>query len=1053
VAYTFTANANDVVNLLMVTTSGTLIPKIQLDGPTGAVVASNYAGSPFGCGGTQAGLNTVLLSAAGTYTVVISDCNATATGDYMLYLQRTNNPTGASALPFEQPVTGAISQVADSKAYTFAGNAGDEIDFTFVVTSGTMIPAIAVYNPGGEPNASNYAGSPFGCGGERVELNSVKLPSTGTYVVLVRDCNNINSGNYELDAQKTNSGAGPSLAFGKTVTGAISSVAQSNTYDFSASAGDKVDLTMVATSGTLIPDILVYNPDGTPGPSNYSGSPFGCGGTVTGIGAAQLTQTGTYTVLVRDCNDSGTGNYSLWIQRPNNPGSPVSLPYGQVVTGLIGAVDEPVTYTFPASANDVIGFTLVSTTGTLIPGMIVYNPDGTVNSSDYSGSPFGCGGMVTGFNTSPLSKTGTYTVVVYDCQNTGTGNYSFYAQRLNNPTNPIPLQWGGVSQPGSVAAVAQSTTYAFHANAGATILNLTVTGTTPGSSFVPAIYLFSPTGSPVASNYAGSPFGCSGTVTALNSVSLATAGNYTLLVQDCNHKNTGTYNISGQCTGCLTTPTITWPAPAPITYGTPLSSKQLDATASVAGTFVYTPAAGTVLKAVSQKLSVQFTPADPTLYTTASGSVTLVVNKATPTITWTTPAAITYPTPLSGTQLDASASWVVGTTTATVAGTFAYSPAAGTILSGGTQTLSVTFTPTDTTDYNTAAKSVTLTVNKASPVITWTAPAAINYGTALSSTQLDAKANVPGTFVYTPALGTVLTAGIHSLCYTFTPTATADYLTETACVNLTVNKATPTITWPTPAPVIFPTALSTTQLDASASWIVGGVKVTLAGSFVYSPAAGTIPAVGSDTLSVTFTPTDAVDYNSAKSSVVLVVEPSRAGPPAFSVAPGTYPAVQLLTLSDTTPGAKIYYTTNGTTPTSASTLYSGGIRVSASETVEAIAIAAGYTNSLVSSAKYTIFGSPSALAAPPTAIGTTTATLAAIVDSNGLAGSYMFHYGTSSSALTTSTAATALTVSTTEVNASASVTGLASKTTYYYQVVVSTAGGTSAGAILSFTTN
>ena len=44
-------------------------------------------------------------------------------------------------------------------------------------------------------------------------------------------------------------------------------------------------------------------------------------------------------------------------------------------------------------------------------------------------------------------------------------------------------------------------------------------------------------------------------------------------------------------------------------------------------------------------------------------------------------------------------------------GTFAYTPAAGTVLTAGTQTLTVTFTPTDTTDYTTASKSVTLTVN------------------------------------------------------------------------------------------------------------------------------------------------------------------------------------------------------------------------------------------------------------------------------------------------------------------------------------------------------
>ena len=105
------------------------------------------------------------------------------------------------------------------------------------------------------------------------------------------------------------------------------------------------------------------------------------------------------------------------------------------------------------------------------------------------------------------------------------------------------------------------------------------------------------------------------------------------------------------------------------------------------------------------------------------------VNQATPTITWATPAAITYGTALSGTQLNATGS---------VAGTLVYSPAAGTMLSAGaSQTLSVTLTPTDTVDYTNATATVSINVNQATPTITWATPAAITYGTALSSTQLE----------------------------------------------------------------------------------------------------------------------------------------------------------------------------------------------------------------------------------------------------------------------------------------------------------------------------
>jgi hypothetical protein len=247
-------------------------------------------------------------------------------------------------------------------------------------------------------------------------------------------------------------------------------------------------------------------------------------------------------------------------------------------------------------------------------------------------------------------------------------------------------------------------------------------------------------------------------------------------------------------------------------------------------------------------------------YATQSISLSGTSAAATPTITWPASAAITYGTALGSSQLNA---------TANVPGTFSYSPAAGTVLGVGTQTLTVTFTPTDTADYTTASATVQLTVNKGMPTITWPAPAPINYGTALSGAQLNASANLPGTFAYSPAAGTVLTVGTQALTVTFVPTDTTDYSTATAAVQLTVSKATPVITWPTPAPINYGTPLGSTQLNATAN---------VPGKFLYSPAAGTVLSAGTNTLQVNFTPTDGADYNNASASVPLVVNA-----PGFSV--------------------------------------------------------------------------------------------------------------------------------------------------------------------------
>jgi hypothetical protein len=304
------------------------------------------------------------------------------------------------------------------------------------------------------------------------------------------------------------------------------------------------------------------------------------------------------------------------------------------------------------------------------------------------------------------------------------------------------------------------------------------------------------------------------------------------------------------------TPTITWATPAAINYGTGLGSAQLNATSSVAGSFAYSPAAGTVVGAGPQTLTATFTPTDTTDYKTATATVTLPVNPATPTINWAAPAAISYGTALGAAQLDA---------TSAVAGSFVYSPAAGAVLGVGPQTLKVSFTPTDTTDYTAATATVALTVNQATPTINWAAPAAITYGTALGAAQLNATSAVAGTFVYSPAAGTLLSAGPHTLKATLTPADTTDYISATATVTLTVNQATPTITWATPAVVAYGTALSATQLNATAS---------VPGTFTYNPASGVIPSAGNDTLSVTFTPTDAADYTTATANVTLTVNPN-----------------------------------------------------------------------------------------------------------------------------------------------------------------------------------
>jgi hypothetical protein len=149
-----------------------------------------------------------------------------------------------------------------------------------------------------------------------------------------------------------------------------------------------------------------------------------------------------------------------------------------------------------------------------------------------------------------------------------------------------------------------------------------------------------------------------------------------------------------------------------------------------------------------------------------------------PVVTWATPGDIVYGTPLGGAQLNASAN---------VPGTFTYTPPVGTVLDAGvSHTLRTTFTPQDTAREPVTA-SVTIGVVRATPLIDWTAPSTIEYGTALGPSQLNATADVPGTFEYVPPAGTLLPAGVaQALSVAFTPADAANYTAAAARVSITV---------------------------------------------------------------------------------------------------------------------------------------------------------------------------------------------------------------------------------------------------------------------------
>jgi hypothetical protein len=201
----------------------------------------------------------------------------------------------------------------------------------------------------------------------------------------------------------------------------------------------------------------------------------------------------------------------------------------------------------------------------------------------------------------------------------------------------------------------------------------------------------------------------------------------------------------------------------------------------------------------------------------------LTVTKGVPVITWANPASIFVGTPLSSTQLNA---------TANVAGTFTYVPAAGTILLAGNHTLTAVFQPTDGVNYVVPdAAEVSLTVLTA---VVWE-PRPLNdilVGTPLTSAQLNATANIPGTIIYSPSSGVILPIGTHVLTAILIPFDTVNNRVTTTVNQITVvgEANTP----PTVSPKPLPTQKIAKNSSTAPLALTVGDKETAAGSLKIS---------------------------------------------------------------------------------------------------------------------------------------------------------------------------------------------------------------------------
>ena len=245
-------------------------------------------------------------------------------------------------------------------------------------------------------------------------------------------------------------------------------------------------------------------------------------------------------------------------------------------------------------------------------------------------------------------------------------------------------------------------------------------------------------------------------------------------------------------------------------------------------------------------------------------------------------------------------------------------------------------------------------------------PAAGSYTTAQNVTLADATAGA--TIYYTTdgsaasvssatysapiALATSGTTTINAIAAAtgFAPSAQAS-AQFTITLPAAVQTATPTFS---PAAGTFSTAQSVTISDATAGAVIyyttdGSVPTSASAKYGAAIAVSTTTTVNA----IAIAPGDTASAV-ATAAFTISLPQVQTATPTFTPAAGTYTTAQSVTIADATSGAAIYYTTDGSVPTSASTKYSAAIPVAATTTINAIAIAPGATASAVATAAYTL---------------------------------------------------------------------------------------------------
>ncbi|QEY18416.1 hypothetical protein D0C16_21970 [Cellvibrio sp. KY-GH-1] len=515
-SYTFAANANERININVTDVDNTnFIPWVTIYKPDGTYLAQSWSQN-------VAVVDSIVATQTGTYTVIVRDASTgnASIGAYKIYFSKAPNAVELGSL-INGGIQAEFIDKGDIDTYQISANANERININVTDVDNTnFIPWVTIYKPDGTyltQSWSQYV----------AVVDSVVATQTGTYTVIVRDAStgNASTGNYNLYYSK----APNAFELGDLINGGIRAEfidkGDIDTYQISANANERININVTDVDNTnLIPWVTIYKPDGTYLTQSWSQN-------VAVVDSVVATQTGTYTVIVRDAStgNASTGNYNLYYSK-----APNAFELGDLINGGIraefidkGDID---TYQISANANERININVTDVDNTnLIPWVTIYKPDGTYLTQSWSQNVAVVDSVV-------ATQTGTYTVIVRDAStgNASTGNYHLYYAKA-----PQAIELGELFNGGALLGfIDKGDIDTFHFSVSLSEkISITITDL-DNNSFIPRITLYYPDGTYFTQSWNQN------TATLLN-LSPTQAGKITVLIRDASTGNasTGNYRV------------------------------------------------------------------------------------------------------------------------------------------------------------------------------------------------------------------------------------------------------------------------------------------------------------------------------------------------------------------------------------------------------------------------------------------------------------------------------------------------------------------------------